>query len=559
MSGEAVPEWRRSAGRITLAGLEAARHTGGIIHSLTETAMRAEPEVSQVKRLRQFITYARLAAVTVSIIGVVVLAGWLLDVPVLRTVLPGWTTMKVNTACMFTVLGAGLWCATFRASLAAGLIRRLGAVLAILVGGLTLIEYVMSVDLAIDLLLPFSLQHTQGGLFPGRMAHATALCLLLSGLSLVLDGRRLLPQIFSSSALFISLMALVGYLFDVSALYSVGLYSTMAIHTVIALILLNTGLLVIQPRSGFVELLISDTAGGNVARSLLASIPVVVLSIGGVLVVGEGLGYYDNRFSLALMATLSIAMLIAVILRTARHLHRIDKSRENAQAELAALNAALELRVIERTSALEAVNSKLMGEMSQRQKVEDDVRRLSLTDELTGLHNRRSFFLLADQLMRSARRNDQSCLLFFIDLDGLKKTNDAHGHEAGDLAIVAAAQVLEAAFRHSDVVARIGGDEFVVLAVDTGESADALSARVQALVNEFNGSDRCRYPVGLSIGAVGCSPKELKPLGELLAGADAAMYANKQRRRQHVLHRDGGVAGVQPKHADGQLESSLVL
>lgn len=430
--------------------------------------------------------------------------------------------MAVNTASMFTVLGVGLWCTTFKSSLAGDFIRRLGAVLAILVGGLTLIEYVMSVDLAIDLLLPFELQHTQPVLFPGRMAHATALCLLLSGFGLLLNGRPLIPQIFASSALFISLIAFVGYLFDVSVLYSVGLYSSMAIHTVIALILLNTGLLFIQQRSGFVELLISDTAGGKVARSLLTSIPVVVLSIGGVLVVGEMLGYYDNRFSLALMATLSIATLIAVILRTARHFHRIDKSRGNAQAELAALNAALELRVVERTSALEAANSKLMGEISQRQKIEDDMRQLSLTDELTGLHNRRSFFFLADQLMRSARRNHQSCLLFFIDLDGLKKNNDVHGHEAGDLAIVAAAQVLKAAFRDSDVVARIGGDEFVVLAVDVGESTDALSARVQALVDEFNGSDRCRYPVGLSIGAVGCLPKELKPLSELLAGADAA-------------------------------------
>ncbi|MFJ2689206.1 hypothetical protein [Pseudomonas sp. NPDC087336] len=310
--------------------------------------MRAESELSQVKRLRQFNTYARLAAVTVTTIGLVVLVGWLLDVPSLKAGLPSWTAMMVNTACTFTVLGMGLWCATFRASLAASLIRRLGAILAIMVGGLTLVEYVMSVDLAIDLLRPFELQHTQPALFPGRMAPATALCFLLSGFGLLLlEGRPLLPQIFASSALFISLMAFVGYLFDVSALYSVGLYSSMAIHTAIALTLFNTGLLVIQERSEFVELLMSDTAGGEVARNLLASIPVIILSIGGALLVGEKLGYYDKRFSLALMATLSIATLVAVILRTARHLRQLDKSRERAQAELAALNASLELRVYE--------------------------------------------------------------------------------------------------------------------------------------------------------------------------------------------------------------------
>jgi diguanylate cyclase (GGDEF)-like protein len=506
-------------------------------NALTGTTMRLEYEVSQVKRLRQFIIYARLAAFTVTVVGICVLAGWLLDVPMLRTVLPGWTAMMVNTASMFIALGVGLWCATFRTSLAGSLIRRFCAVLAILVGGLTLIEYVLSVDLALDLLLPFELQRSQPVTFPGRMAPATALCLLLSGFGLMFQGRPSLPQYFASSTLFISLIALAGYLFDASALYSVGLYSSMAIHTAIALILFNTGLLAIQQRSEFVELLTSDTAGGEVARSLLASIPVVILSIGGALLAGEKLGYYDDRFSLAWMATLSIATLVAVILRTARHLQQIDRSRGNAEAELAALNAALELRVVERTSELETANRTLMREISQRQKVEDEVRRLSLTDELTGLHNRRSFFLLADQLMRSARRNDQFCLLFFIDLDGLKKLNDVHGHEAGDLAIIAAAQVLTAAFRQSDVVARIGGDEFVVLAVDAGEPSDALSARVQALVDEFNGSERCRYPIGLSIGAVGCSPKELKPLGELLACADASMYANKQSRRQQNAKR----------------------
>jgi uncharacterized membrane protein len=123
----------------------------------------------------------------------------------------------------------------------------------------------------------------------------------------------------------------------------------------------------LQQTSELVELLISDTAGGSMARSMLTSVPLVILSIGGVLLVGEMLGYYDNRFSLALMATLSITTLVIVILRTANHLRWVDKSRGLAQAELAALNAVLETRVTERTSALEAANDKLMVEMAKRQ------------------------------------------------------------------------------------------------------------------------------------------------------------------------------------------------
>lgn len=495
--------------------------------------MGGNPGVSQVKKLQLLTIYSRTVAVTVIVIGLGVLAGWWLDVPMLRSVLPGWTAMVANTASMLTLLGVGLWCATLGESQIASLIRRLGAASAMLVGGLTLAEYALSVNLAIDLLLPFELQRNYLGLFPGRMAPATALCILLSGLSLLLLNRRpLLSQAFAVSTLFISMTAIIGYMFDVSALYTVGIYSSMAIHTALALSLLSTGILALQQTSELVELLISDTAGGNMARSLLTSVPLVILGIGGVLLIGEILGYYDNRFSLALMAALSIATLVTVILRTANHLRWVDKSRGRAQAELASLNAVLETRVAERTSALETANAKLMAEMAHRQKIEDEVRRLSMTDELTGLHNRRSFFLLADQLMRTARRNDQSCLLFFIDLDGLKKINDIHGHEAGDLAITAAAQVLKEAFRDSDVVARIGGDEFVVLAANVGEPADTLTARVHALVDKFNSSDRCRYPIALSMGAIGCSPKELKPLGELLASADALMYANKLLRRQ---------------------------
>lgn len=504
--------------------------------------MKAKPRVRNVKKLQLLTNYAQIAAVTVVVISLVALAGWAFNLPTLRSVLPIWTAMVVNTASALAVLGFGLWCATLQESQVGSLVRRLSAALAILIGGLTLVEYLLQVDLAIDLLLPFQHQRNQLGPFPGRMAPATALCILLTGLSLLLlKSRSLLSQTFAVSTLFISLMALVGYVFDVSALYTVGLYSSMAIHTALALSLLSTGVLALQQTSELVELLISDTAGGSMARRMLTSVPLIILSIGGALIAGEMLGYYDNRFSLALMATLSITTLIAVILRTANHLRWVDKSRGLAQAELAALNEELETRVIERTSALEAANDKLMVEMAQRQKIEDEVRRLSMTDELTGLHNRRSFFLLADQLMRTARRNEQSCLLIFIDLDGLKKTNDAHGHEAGDLAITATAQVLKEAFRGSDVVARIGGDEFVVLAANVREPADALTARVHALVDEFNASDRCRYPIALSMGAVGCSPKELKPLGELLASADALMYANKLRRRSILMDsRSGG-------------------
>lgn len=489
-------------------------------------------EADEARRVDQFRRFSRLTAGMVMGIALAVLIGWQFDLFILTRVLPIWVVMVPNTAVGLAVLGAGLWCASLKHSPSLLLLERLAGGVGILLGGLTIFEYIVQIDIGIDLLLPFERLQSLDMHFPGRMAFATAVCLLLCGIALVLRKSPRLSQMCSATSLFISLMAIIGYCFGVSALYSVEMYSAVAAHTALALLLLSAGLLASLPNSKLIELLAAESAGGTIARSLLLRIPLIVLGIGSILLIGEQLGYYESRFSLALMATLSITTLVAVIIQIAGKLHHIDHARQCSQKSLAALNTQLEQRVIERTAELITANAKLTQEAERRLVIEDEARRLSLTDELTGLHNRRSFFLLAEQLLRNSRRNRLPCLLFFFDLDGLKKINDAHGHEAGDLAIMACAQVLKAAFRENDVVARIGGDEFVALAVDIGEPTELISERIRTLVDEFNSSAHCRYPIGLSIGAICCSPQELKPLAELMANADALMYADKQQRKQ---------------------------
>lgn len=489
-------------------------------------------EADEERRVDQFRRFSRLTAGMVMGIALAVLIGWQFDLLILTRVLPIWVVMVPNTAVGLAVLGAGLWCTSLKRSPSLLMLERLAGGVGILLGGLTILEYIAQIDIGIDLLLPFERLQSLNMHFPGRMAFATAVCLLLCGIALVLRKSPRLSQMCSATSLFISLMVIIGYCFGVSALYSVGMYSAVAAHTALALLLLSAGLLASLSNSKLIELLAAESAGGTIARSLLLRIPLIVLGIGSILLIGEQLGYYESRFSLALMATLSITTLVAVIIQIAGKLHHIDHARQCSQQSLAALNTQLEQRVIERTAELKTANAKLTQEAERRLVIEDEARRLSLTDELTGLHNRRSFFLLAEQLLRNSRRNRLPCLLFFFDLDGLKKINDAHGHEAGDLAIMACAQVLKAAFRENDVVARIGGDEFVALAVDIGEPTELISERIRALVNEFNSSAHCRYPIGLSIGAICCSPQELKPLAELMANADALMYADKQQRKQ---------------------------
>lgn len=154
---------------------------------------------------------------------------------------------------------------------------------------------------------------------------------------------------------------------------------------------------------------------------------------------------------------------------------------------------------------------------------------LSLRDDLTGLHNRRGFLLLAEQQMKLMRRNHSSCLLLFLDIDRLKNINDTLGHTDGNNAIVEAATILRSSFRQCDILARLGGDEFVVLAVGTSESSEAaLRAHLKKKLEAVNSQPNRKYPLSFSIGIVPCGMDTQSSIEDLLAKADALMYQDKK-------------------------------
>lgn len=174
------------------------------------------------------------------------------------------------------------------------------------------------------------------------------------------------------------------------------------------------------------------------------------------------------------------------------------------------------------------VNSR---DVSVRRKTEDEVRRLSLTDELTGLYNRRGLFTMGEQVLRSVRRTGGELLLLYADLDDLKGINDLHGHAAGDRALVEAGALLAAVFRDSDVVARVGGDEFVVLAAGLSrEHGEALAERVREGVRARNAARGPGPALALSVGTAWYHPAHPGSVEALLAEADAAMYGEKRGR-----------------------------
>ncbi len=169
----------------------------------------------------------------------------------------------------------------------------------------------------------------------------------------------------------------------------------------------------------------------------------------------------------------------------------------------------------------------------ERHRVVASLRGLSLTDELTGLLNRRGFTTIAQGHLRLAGRTGNRFVLFFVDVDDLKVINDRFGHHQGDQALVRTAAVLRQTFRQSDVVARLGGDEFVILALDgAGDGGAAMQRRLTASLAEANGSADRPVALSLSVGTVSFDGRLEEPLGALLARADRALYVEKRARQR---------------------------
>jgi diguanylate cyclase (GGDEF)-like protein len=163
--------------------------------------------------------------------------------------------------------------------------------------------------------------------------------------------------------------------------------------------------------------------------------------------------------------------------------------------------------------------------------VESELSRLAISDELTGLYNRRGFLLLGSERMKLAHSLKKNVLLFFADLDNLKQINDQYGHQEGDQALLKTAEVFRNTFRNSDIIGRFGGDEFTALVIeDFGHTSDTISRRLQDNMAELS-ANNTQYPLSLSVGMTRYAAEFRSSLKKLLTQTDQALYKQKQVRR----------------------------
>jgi diguanylate cyclase (GGDEF)-like protein/PAS domain S-box-containing protein len=228
--------------------------------------------------------------------------------------------------------------------------------------------------------------------------------------------------------------------------------------------------------------------------------------------------------------------------------------RKRVERELEEYRVRLEEVVAERTAELIRANEKLELDVAARKLAEKELglkaqelarsnallESLSLVDDLTGLHNRKGFFVLAEHRVKLAHRTGEPFSIAFVDLDGLKRINDTFGHHEGNRALVDTANVLRECFRESDIIARLGGDEFAVFITEAEESKIVgIASRIQQTLAACNSAVGRRYRLSFSTGIVSAGDPKTSNLETLLAMADKRMYEQKSRSQ---FSRDEGTA-----------------
>jgi len=320
---------------------------------------------------------ARAFAVLAVLVAGLVVAGWLLGERWLTTPLPAHVSMKANAAVGLALCGlvVGLARGEARTARVRRRIRIAGAALVGALGLATLLQDLLTIELGIDQLLADAALDTIGTRSPGRMAPSTAVCFVLLGASLLLlesmrAWRRHVGEALAIVAAIIAFLALVGYAFGVPAFIGIASYTQMALHTAAVLLVLALGILFSHCRRGAMARIISQDAGGIVARRLLPVVIALPVALGGLRLKGERLGFYGLEFGLGLMVMAMTLSLVTVVVWIARALGRTDLERAWVTSALRRANDDLERRVDERTRELVGAIADLRTEIDERTRAE---------------------------------------------------------------------------------------------------------------------------------------------------------------------------------------------
>lgn len=290
-------------------------------------------------------------------LSLLVLLGWALDVASLKGFFPGLATMKPNTAVAFGLAGLTLWLFhTYPAYAWAQRLARIFASLVLLIGSLTLSQYLLGWDWGIDRLL-FRAAVEADSQPPGRMAIASAfnfsvLGAVLLSLNTQHRGAQVVMWLATGVVGFISVLVLVGYFYGVQPIYRLGFTNFIALNTALIFLLLVLVIFCAHPEREPLRTLTSDLAGGVILRRLLPIMLSLMVVVGWLEVFGAQQGIYDSVILSALITVSALPFWVLLIWQSAVLLERLDSQRQQALTEIREQAAQLEAQVDQRTASL---------------------------------------------------------------------------------------------------------------------------------------------------------------------------------------------------------------
>ncbi|TSA16759.1 PAS domain S-box protein [bacterium] len=289
-------------------------------------------------RLNMWISaFPRLAGAIAIAIGTTVIAGWIFDIELLKSLHPGMVSMKANAALAFILAGTSLL--LLHSSAKSRQMKRVAQSLAmfiIVIGLLTSIEYTFGWNTGIDQLLFKDSAGAAGTLHEGRMPFSAAVSFVFFGTAiLVLEVRtrrgNVPSQILAISVGILGLLGLLGYIYNLPEFVGYAVHTRMAAPGAVTFIVLSIGVLALKPGDGIIGEIGDEGVGGFMARRLLPAAIGIPIVIGWITTEGENLGLFGNQFGEVIAATAYVAIALVVVWSTARSLNKVDSERRNAE------------------------------------------------------------------------------------------------------------------------------------------------------------------------------------------------------------------------------------
>ena len=283
--------------------------------------MKSQSNTRVISILRISVSVASIFAIGV---GLLVLVGWILNIAPLKSILPDAATMKFNTALCFLLSGISLW--LLKNEEGKSNIKYTGKIFAglvVLISIATIGEYLFGWDLGIDQFVIKDLA-TLPSNFPGRMSGITAACFALSGIALLLIDISF-SQYFSLSVILLSLLAAIGYLFDYQALYQLGGYDTVALHTAITFLILSVAIFFARPHLGLMKISIGELAGSRTIRLLVPFIVLLAILLGWLVEKGQDIHIFNPDNKVVILVVLFIVIYSPLIYFYAGRINHADE------------------------------------------------------------------------------------------------------------------------------------------------------------------------------------------------------------------------------------------